>query len=69
LQSLRDIQEIDGESIVEIEASPGVAALSLTNNAGTGPASLYIIEYPAGQDWAELAPTASNATNAGISCA
>lgn len=38
--SLRDIQQIDGESIVEIEASPGVAALSLTNNAGTGPASV-----------------------------
>jgi uncharacterized membrane protein len=35
---LRSIQMNDGVSEVEIEATPGIAALSLTNNAGTGPA-------------------------------
>lgn len=35
---LRSIQQNDGNSEVEIEASPGIAALTLTNNAGTGPA-------------------------------
>ncbi|HWU65498.1 MAG TPA: pilus assembly protein TadG-related protein [Methylophilus sp.] len=36
--SLRSIQQNDGESEVEIEGSPGIAALTLSNNAGTGPA-------------------------------
>jgi len=35
---LRTIQQNDGVSEVEIDASPGIAALTLTNNAGTGPA-------------------------------
>lgn len=35
---LRSIQQNDGNSEVEIEANPGIAALTLTNNAGTGPA-------------------------------
>lgn len=35
---LSAIQQNDGVSVVEIEASPGIAALTLTNNAGTGPA-------------------------------
>lgn len=37
---LRSIQQNDSESVVEIEATPGIAALSLTNNAGTGPARI-----------------------------
>lgn len=37
---LRSIQQGDGETEVEIEASPGIAALALTNNAGTGPARI-----------------------------
>lgn len=37
---LRSIQQNDGETQVEIEATPGIAALSLTNNAGTGPARI-----------------------------
>lgn len=35
---LRSIQHSDSETLVEIEATPGIAALTLTNNAGTGPA-------------------------------
>lgn len=37
---LRSMQQNDGVSEVEIEASPGIAALTLTNNAGTGPARI-----------------------------
>lgn len=37
---LRSIQHGDGTTEVEIEASPGIAALTLTNNAGTGPARI-----------------------------
>jgi len=35
---LRSVQQNDGVSEVEVEASPGITALTLTNNAGTGPA-------------------------------
>jgi len=35
---LRSIQQNGSQTDVEIEASPGIAALTLTNNAGTGPA-------------------------------
>lgn len=37
---LRSVQQNDGVTEVEIEASPGIAALTLTNNAGTGPARI-----------------------------
>jgi len=37
---LRTIQQSDSETLVEIEATPGIAALTLTNNAGTGPARI-----------------------------
>lgn len=37
---VRSIQQNDGQSEIEIEASPGIAALALTNNAGTGPARI-----------------------------
>jgi uncharacterized membrane protein len=35
---LRSIRHNDGDTEVEIEASPGIAALTLRNSAGTGPA-------------------------------
>jgi uncharacterized membrane protein len=38
--SLRSIQTNDGETKVQIEASPGIAALRLTNIAGTQPARI-----------------------------
>ncbi|HSI27689.1 MAG: TadG family pilus assembly protein [Methylophilus sp.] len=38
--SLRSIQTSDGETEVQIEASPGIAALTLTNIAGTQPARI-----------------------------
>ena len=38
--SLRSIQSSDGTTEVEIEASPGIAALTLTNIAGTQPARI-----------------------------
>jgi uncharacterized membrane protein len=37
---LRSIQQNDGETQVEIEATPGISALTLTNNAGNGPARI-----------------------------
>jgi uncharacterized membrane protein len=37
---LSSIQQNDSVTKVEIEATPGVAALTLTNNAGTGPARI-----------------------------
>jgi uncharacterized membrane protein len=37
---LRSIQQNDGETQVEIEATPGIAAITLTNNAGNGPARI-----------------------------
>jgi uncharacterized membrane protein len=38
--SLRSIQTSDGETEVVIDASPGIASLKLTNNAGTQPARI-----------------------------
>lgn len=38
--SLRSIEQGDGETLVTIEAQPGIAKLTLTNNAGTGPAGV-----------------------------
>lgn len=37
---LREIRDNDSEAVVTIDAAPGVAALALTNNAGTGPARI-----------------------------
>ena len=37
---LRSIEHNDDHSDVVMEATPGIAALSLTNNAGTGPARI-----------------------------
>jgi uncharacterized membrane protein len=37
---LSSIKQNDSQTQVEIEASPGIAALTLTNNAGTGPARI-----------------------------
>jgi uncharacterized membrane protein len=37
---LRSIQQNNGETQVEIDATPGIAAITLTNNAGTGPARI-----------------------------
>lgn len=37
---LRDIRDNDSDAVVTIDAAPGVAALALTNNAGTGPARI-----------------------------
>lgn len=37
---LRSIEQQDGETEVTIDANPGIAALTLTNNAGTGPARI-----------------------------
>lgn len=40
---LRSIEQGDGETHVTIDAEPGIAKLALTNNAGTGPASVSAV--------------------------
>ncbi len=40
---LRSIQQNDGQTEVEIEATPGIAALTLTNNAGNPPATISLL--------------------------
>lgn len=43
---LRSITQEGGHSEVRIEATPGIASLDLTNNAGTGPARISTLHLP-----------------------
>lgn len=43
---LRSIEQNSNESAVQIEAQPGIALTSLSNNAGTGPARISTLALP-----------------------